>query len=179
MSHPADSSAMRLLQFNAAVLAQAFPLLAAHRQAGAPAYAYPVGAHLRHVIEHYEALLMPKQPGVVDYDQRPRDRALQMSASVALLRLQLLLRQLGRWSHARLDAPVQVRGRSGLEGELDFAVTSSVARELAFVASHAIHHYALLKPYCTQHGIAVGAAFGRAPSTVAHEAACAANRLAA
>jgi len=174
-----DSDAKRLLRFNAAVLGQAFPLVVAHWRPGVSAYAYPIGAHLRHVVEHYEALLQPKLPGVVDYDQRPRDRELQRKPHVALERLQWLLRRLDDWTEASLDVTVQVRGRGGLAGDFGFAVTSTVGRELVFVASHAIHHYALLKPHCMQHGIPVSAEFGRAPSTVVHESASLADRLAA
>jgi hypothetical protein len=174
-----DLDARRLLRFSAAVLGQAYPLVAAHWQRAAPAYAYPIGAHVRHVIEHYEALLQPKVSGVVDYDQRPRDRELQRNPDVARQRLHALLRRLNEWTGAHLDATVQVRGRGGLAGDFGFAVSSSVGRELVFVTSHAIHHYALLKPHCMQHGIPVSAEFGRAPSTVAHESASLTNRLAA
>jgi hypothetical protein len=169
MSPLHNPDAQRLLRFNAAVLNQALALVAAHQKSGAPAYAHPVGAHLRHVIEHYEALIVPDEPGVVDYDQRPRDRELATKTSVARLRLQGLLRQLAGWTGSRLDAPVQVRGLGGLAGDFHFAVPSSVGRELVFVASHAIHHYAVLQPHCTQHGIPISAEFGRAPATVAHE----------
>jgi hypothetical protein len=174
-----DLDANSLLRFSAAVLGQAFPLVAAHWQPGASAYAYPIGAHLRHVIEHYEALLQPKLPGVVDYDQRPRDRELQRKPYVALQRLQWLLRRLDDWTGADLDVTVRVRGRGGLAGDFGFVVASSVGRELVFVASHAIHHYALLKPHCIQHGIPVSAEFGCAPSTVAHAGVSLADRLAA
>jgi hypothetical protein len=160
------------------VLGQGYPVVAAHWRSGASAYAYPVGAHLRHVIEHYEALLQPKSPGVVDYDQRPRDRELQTNPDVALRRLHALLRRLNDWT-ADLGTIVQVRGRGGLAGDFGFAVSSSVGRELVFVTSHAIHHYALLKPHCMQRGIPIAAEFGRAPSTVAHETAPPAHRLAA
>jgi hypothetical protein len=161
--------AERLLHFNRQVVAQALALVAAHELAGAPAYARPVGAHLRHVVEHFEALLLPGLPGVVDYDLRPRDAQLENSPQVArqrLLRLQTLLTRL---CVSALHSPVQVRGRGGLGGEFAFEVSSSMARELVFVASHAVHHYAVLQPHCVQHGICVGDTFGRAPATVAHE----------
>jgi hypothetical protein len=174
-----DSDARRLLRYSAAVLGQAHPLVAAHWRTRASAYPYPVGAHLRHVIEHYEALLQPGLPGVVDYDQRPRDRELQTKPEVALRRLHALLRRLNEHTAADLDAAVHVRGRGGLAGEFGFALASSVGRELVFVTSHAIHHYALLKPHCLQHGIPIAAEFGRAPATVAHETAAPAHRLAA
>jgi len=141
-----DPHARRLLRFNAAVLNQASSLVAAHQTPGAPDYAYPVGAHLRHVIEHYEALILPSEPGAVDYDQRPRDRELATRTSVARARLRLLLRRLAEWTEASLEAPLQVRGLGGLAGDFHFAVHSSIGRELVFVASHAIHHYALLQP---------------------------------
>jgi hypothetical protein len=169
----------RLLRFSAAVLEQAFALVAAHRHAGAPAYANPIGAHLRHVIEHYEALLQPQESGVADYDRRPRDLELQTNPCVAQARLHSLLRRFDDWSGTSLEASVQVRGRGGLAGDFGFGVSSSVGRELVFLASHAIHHYALLKPHCVQQGIPVSAEFGRAPSTVAHDSASPADRLAA
>lgn len=174
-----NPDAERLLQFNVAVLGQAFPLMVFRGHAAAPAYSYPIGAHLRHVIEHYEALLLPREPGVVDYDGRPRDRDLQRNRCVALRRLHRLLHRLNAWTAADLETPVQVLGRGGLAGDFGFAVGSSIGRELVFVASHAIHHYALLKPHCIQHGIPIGAEFGRAPSTVAHESKSSADRLAA
>ena len=123
--------------------------------------------------------LLPEEPGVVDYDSRPRDRELQRNPYVALRRLHLLVRRLDDWAGASLDAPVQVRGLGGLAGDFGFAVISSLARELVFAASHAIHHYALLKPHCIQLGIPISAEFGRAPSTVAYQSASLTDRLAA
>jgi hypothetical protein len=38
-----------------------------------------------------------------------------------------------------------------------------------FVASHAVHHFALLHAYCLQQGIPIGENFGKAPATVANE----------
>jgi hypothetical protein len=179
MQTPLNSNAKRLLQFNSAVLGQALSLVAAHWQSDEATYSYPIGAHLRHVIEHYEALLLPKEPRVVDYDSRPRNRELQRNPDVALRRLRLLLRRLDDWTGDSLDLPVQVLGRGGLAGDFGFAVISSLGRELVFVASHAIHHYALIKPHCIQHGMAISAEFGRAPSTVAYQNASLADRLAA
>ena len=166
--HP-DPNTQRLLQFSIDVLEQALVLVASHEPAGAADYAAPVGAHLRHVIEHYEALLFPAERGSADYDQRPRDRELERQPAVARARIEALQARLRQWTNAQLDSPLQVRGLGGLAGDFDFAVESSTGRELVFVASHAIHHYALLQAHCKQHGIPINAEFGRAPATVAHE----------
>ena len=171
MSPHQDSDSQRLLQFSIDVLEQALALVAWHEAPGAPDYAKPVGAHLRHVIEHYEALLSPAEPGRVDYDRRPRDRELERQPAVARARLEALQARLRQWTDAQLDAPLQLRGLGGLAGGCDFAVASSAGRELAFTAGHAIHHYAMLQAHCQQHGISVKAEFGRAPATVAHERA--------
>ena len=164
-----DPHTQDLLQFSIDVLDQAMALVALHELPGAPDYALPVGAHLRHVIEHCEALVFPVEPGVVDYDQRPRDRELERQPAVARARLTALQTRLRAWTDAHLAAPRQVRGLGGLAGDFGFAVQSTLGRELVFVASHAIHHYALLQAHCRQHGILTGAQFGRAPATVAHD----------
>ncbi len=169
MSPYPEPTTQRLLQFSIDVLEQALALVASHELPAAPAYESPVGTHLRHVIEHYEALLYPAELGHVDYDQRPRDRQLESQPAMARARLEALQARLRQWTDVQLAAPLQVRGLGGLAGEFSFAVESSTGRELVFVASHAIHHFALLQAHCKQNGIPVNAQFGRAPATVAHE----------
>jgi hypothetical protein len=184
-----------LLVFNLQVLGQALALVQAHQagpvdpvfpvgtvgpvgpvgHVGRPRYAGPAGSHLRHIIEHYEALVFPRSAHVVDYDQRPRDRELEVNPARASARLNGLQDQLQGWHHRELLRPVQVHGQGGTAGEFGFQVMSSIGRELAFVASHAVHHFALLLAYCQQHHIATPTHFGKAPATVAHERATAAH----
>lgn len=161
----------RLLAFNQRVIDQALALVAAHDGPQSPRFAGPVGSHLRHIVEHYEALLFPMDAGLVDYDSRARSTALQTDPKVAASRLRTLHAQLTELPAASLDAPVQVLGLAGTAGEFSFAVPSSIARELVFLASHAVHHYALLAAHCQAQAIPLPADFGKAPATVAHERA--------
>jgi hypothetical protein len=85
--------------------------------------------------------------------------------------LHALRLRLAGWPVALLDTPVRVRGQAGLFGDRRYEVASTVGRELAFVASHAIHHFAMLAPHGRALGIDLPADFGKAPSTVAHERA--------
>ena len=167
----------RLLAFNRDVLSQALALADAHDAPGSPAYAHPVGAHIRHVVEHYEALLHAPEPDVVDYDARPRDAALERSARLARQRLEALLATLSAAPAATLDRPLRVRGLAGVCGDFGFEFGSTLGRELVFAASHAIHHFAVLTPHCQAHGLAMGSHFGKAPATVAHELARGAEYL--
>lgn len=158
-----------LIDFNCQLLDQALALVAAHSGQHAPAYAGPVGSHLRHVIEHLEALVFDRPEGQVDYDSRRRDPVLERSPSLARERLLALQERLRAWPQAQLSSPVQVLGQTGPEGDLRFACGSSFGRELAFLASHTLHHFALLKSHCQQQGIAVDPNFGKAPATVAND----------
>jgi len=170
MPTPAPIPTTRLLAFNLQVIDQALAVLAEHARPKAPPLAGPTGAHLRHVIEHYEALLQGAPRGVVDYDARPRDRQLEASAELARTRLLGVAQVLGRWPPAALSQPVQVHGQGGTAGDFEFSVASSFARELAFVASHAVHHFALMAPHLQAQGLAMPEHFGKAPGTVANEA---------
>ena len=181
MSHPSASQrsfaatplhdgAAALIDFNCKVISQAISLLARYEADKTDAFSGPAGAHLRHVIEHYDALLSPPTAGVVDYDIRVRERALERDIALARQRLQALSKRLSEGAMP-LETPLEVRGQGGLAGDVDFVVSSTFGRELVFVASHALHHYALMRPYCQTAGISVSLDFGKAPSTVAHERA--------
>ncbi len=168
MESPERDAAV-LLQFNRQLIEQALALVAAHDAPGAPAYSSYAGAHVRHVIEHYEALLFAPLATRVDYDARPRDRGLEQHTALARSRLLRLAQRLIDWPAVALAAPIRVHTRGGLFGEIEFSNLSTVGRELVFLASHAVHHFALLQVYCLQHGISMGTNFGKAPATVEHE----------
>ncbi|MBL8362554.1 MAG: hypothetical protein JNN18_18860 [Rubrivivax sp.] len=165
---PGTGAATRLLAFNDDVLAQGAALAAAHEADAAAPFEPLVGPHLRHVIEHYEALLMRAGAHEVDYDSRPRDRALEHSPTLARERIAALRAALHGGGAGDIDDPIVVHARIGLEGQWPLITTSTVGRELVFLASHAVHHYALLREHCVRHGLAVSTHFGIAPATVAH-----------
>ena len=164
-----NSDAASLLHFNRQLLEQALALVAAHELPAAPAFSNYAGAHLRHVIEHYDALLFAPRDTVVDYDARLRERELEQNPALARARLLRLVQRLTHWPTVALGAPVSVISRCGPAGEFEVATRSSVGRELIYLASHAVHHFALLQVYCLQHGISMGANFGKAPATVEFE----------
>ena len=169
LSSARDADAERLLRFNRDLLDQALDLVALHDRPHAPSYASHAGAHLRHVIEHYEALLLRPLGEPLAYDNRPRDRELERCTLRARARLLRLQQRLQGWTRATLDTSVRVLSRGGVAGEFEFITMSSLGRELMFLASHAVHHFALLTAYCLEHGLAMRAHFGKASATVAHE----------
>ncbi len=166
---PSEARSDALPRFLHALLDQALALAAAHEAPGAPPYQRPVGAHLRHVIEHIESLLDARGAATLDYDDRPRDLLLECEPRFARERLRMLQQRLAALRGDDLERPLRLSGRAGLAGELAFEVSSTLGRELAFVASHTVHHYALLVAHCARRGLPLPADFGKAPATVAHE----------
>ncbi|MBU3626873.1 hypothetical protein ICN48_11600 [Polynucleobacter sp. JS-Safj-400b-B2] len=130
-------------------------------------YHVPIGSHIRHIIEHYEALIFRQLPSV-NYDLRQRDQLLEKSPAEALLRISNLCKKLQEINSVVIEESIEVASSGGLLGELLFSHQSSTARELCFLNSHAIHHLAIIKPFCKQHDIPLDEYFGFAPSTIAY-----------
>ena len=106
---------------------------------------------------------------VIDYDARARDPAAEQQHAVADERIRGLKAQLTELAGRAFPEPVAVHMRGGLAGEEALLGHSTVSRELMFLASHAVHHYALIRVHAMQQGIDLGADFGKAPSTLRHE----------
>lgn len=157
-----------LIGFNIAVIAQG-KVLAQHYVAHVDAFGNQVGPHLRHIIEHYEALLNRGVGELVDYDHRARDRSVEQSPIIALRRLDDIVMSLRALGDHHADEAVSVGFAIGIDGGEFHLSPSTLARELNFVASHAIHHYALIRPFATASGVQLPTEFGKAPETVRHE----------
>ena len=158
----------KLLDYNVAVLDQALKVIDAHEATPGSCFSSHSGPHLRHVVEHYEAFILNVARFSVDYDTRARDRILEQDPTVARQRIGHLQQQLADLDTAALAAPIAVHLRGGLAGEDNFVSFSSLSRELLFLASHAVHHYALIQLHCKADGIMLGDDFGKAPATVRH-----------
>ena len=157
-----------LIRFNIAVVDQGLALARRYLERSDAFFAH-VGPHLRHIIEHYEALLDREPGSLVDYDHRARDRSVERSPQLACARLTALTDKLrGLQSRSATEA-LSVGFAIGTDGADFFLSPSTLARELNFVASHAIHHYAIIRPLIEAAGITLPKEFGKAPETVRYE----------
>jgi uncharacterized damage-inducible protein DinB len=127
-----------------------------------------VGAHVRHVLDHYDCFLRGIGAGHVDYDQRERDPQVETLRARALERVETLVRALERLVHLDASRPLLVTVDCGEAGERATS-PSSVARELQFLVSHTVHHYAVIAGVLRARGVEPGADFGVAPSTLKYE----------
>lgn len=125
-----------------------------------------VGAHLRHCLDHYDNFLAGISGGRVDYDARRREVLLEQSRTAGIEKLQNLVAGLKAVA-GQEDAPLAVKMDCGdNEAEATWWSDSSVRRELQFLISHTVHHYAIIKMILAATGIPVGPDFGIAPSTL-------------
>lgn len=126
-----------------------------------------VGGHVRHCLDHVDALLAGVEQGAVDYDRRQRGTAVETSRAAALDVIARQMRQLLALPEAAESRALLLSGVVSSDAA-PVVMSTSVARELAFVLSHTIHHNALVAVLARALGVSVPAHFGYAPSTIAH-----------
>lgn len=159
-----------LITYNVEIVGQALAIAHALEARHAD-FAAHAGPHLRHIVEHYEALLTGMSGSMVDYDHRSRDREVETDPALAATRLRAVIAGLERLRGSRATHSLSVGLDGGGGGEHFFVLGSTLGRELLFLASHAVHHFALLKPALREAGMITNRDFGKAPSTVRHERA--------
>ncbi len=126
-----------------------------------------LGGHIRHNLDHYACFLNGLPAGRVDYDDRDRDTLVEANPGYAADRLEDAARRLDLLEPAALLRELAVKTDTGSEIDAAQAWTRSTGRrELQFLLSHTIHHYALIAVICNHLGVALDPAFGVAPSTL-------------
>ena len=129
-----------------------------------------IGGHVRHILDHYDSLLEGLASARVDYGRRGRDRTLEEERSKALAKMREVNERL-RQVDLAADRPLTVALDSAQSpaGAALRWMPSSFARELQFLASHTVHHYAIIAIILRLLGIDPGHDFGVAPSTLEFE----------
>lgn len=123
-----------------------------------------IGEHVRHCLDHVSALLAADPSKMLSYDRRHRGTAAESDPTEAVRQILLLKRAIESWPTRSLDDPIRVSSVVSPAGD---AVSgwSTLARELAFVVSHTIHHQAIIGVLVAIQGHAVPERFGHSPST--------------
>jgi uncharacterized damage-inducible protein DinB len=124
-----------------------------------------IGEHVRHVLDHIGSLVACGPSTVLSYDHRTRGTALESEPGAAVREMMRLDAALARWGQRSLAEPVGVAAVMSADG-VSVTGWSTMARELAFVMSHTIHHQAIVALLLEQQGAGIPSEhFGYAPST--------------
>jgi len=127
----------------------------------------PIGAHLRHALDHMNCFVRGLPEGIVDYDSRDRDAAIESDPRLLRKLLHELMDALRSIPGARLGDVIQVRQTASMDTE-PLTLNSTVERELVFLSSHTIHHLALVVQFCREEGVNLPDETELAYSTSAH-----------
>lgn len=152
---------------NVAVIRQGISLLAAIGEARYTpriplCYNASIGGHLRHIIEHYQSFLRGLAEGEIDYENRPRDAMIENNPAYASEIMAVIVDQLQELGCVLPNRGLQLCA----ETTPGIATETSVLRELEFLLSHTIHHYALVAVMARLQGYEPEPSFGIAPSTL-------------
>ncbi len=121
-----------------------------------------VGAHIRHNLDFAGNFIRGIEIGEIDYNLRERNLRVEKDRQYAKERSLFLIRRLMSVPDQMLKRKVRVCS------EVDDTQwhTSTGVRELEFLHSHTIHHYALIAEKLGSYGMDVSADFGVSPSTL-------------
>lgn len=158
----------KLLKENLTILKQGLELLetlppVVYTAMNPETYGSSPGAHFRHVLQHFEAYAKGHGAGLVDYDQRDRNSDIESDRDAAMQAIQKIHAEFAAYNLQ--DKPLLILQNYDPKKPKQ-RVASSVSRELTFLVSHSIHHYALVAAILRLHGIDVPRFFGFAPSTM-------------
>lgn len=129
-----------------------------------PGVSGSIGEHVRHTLDHIGALISADGFQPLTYDHRQRGTAVETNLHAAVEQIFHVMSVIERQSTRSLEEPVQVRSKLSTSG-LEATSWSTLGRELAFVASHTIHHQAQIALLLAVQGVPVPRTFGYAPST--------------
>lgn len=127
-----------------------------------------IGQHTRHIIEFYVELKNGYSTGVVNYDQRKRDHAIECNRKVALQKLK------------EIQDMTELPDRGLLlavafgEAQQEMHISTNYYRELYYNLEHTVHHMALMRiGVAVVSNLVLPESFGVASSTIQYRKLCA------
>lgn len=135
-----------------------------------PLFSASIGQHIRHVIDHFDNLLTGITSLTINYNLRSRNSEMETSVQIATAQLKHIQQRLEALTESDIQKQISVISEIDVKQAQSVSMISTVARELQFCSSHAIHHYALIKLIRQIQGGKVDKHFGLAPSTISYQA---------
>ena len=129
-----------------------------------PLFNSPIGSHVRHILDIYQALIREKH-NIIDYDLRRRGNAVETQRTAALKELVEIECWLMALEEEQFLAVKIVKTEVCLSQQESMNFTSTLGRELCFASSHVTHHLALIVAIAKSMNIKINGQLGIAPAT--------------
>ena len=124
-----------------------------------------IGEHSRHIIELFQAVLNSYSNGVLNYDNRERNKIIQADKEFASLVIDSLL--------SDIEKPNKTITLEHKIADETILIETNYFREMLYNLEHCIHHQALIKVAIFQiKYIELNDNFGVAPSTIEFRKQC-------
>ena len=146
-----------------------------------PHFPSSVGAHIRHIVDHFLAIknacershAESKSSNTleqihINYNKRNRHGDVENEPKAAIKELNAINSWLDSLDAQQCQLPVVVTTEIDISHTKSATCASTLERELVFVSSHAIHHYALIRIICAMQSKEIPEYFGYAPATITH-----------
>lgn len=130
-----------------------------------PNFISSAGSHMRHIIDHYQAIISDLDCKLIDYDVRERGSDFELSPRLAINKLNDIADWLNTLNEEKLNKLTMLATEVSVSNKNIQQVQTSVARELVFAGSHAVHHYAMIAQISFAQKNSQPQSFGLAPAT--------------
>jgi len=130
-----------------------------------PYFMSSAGAHMRHILDHYYALINGYSKGLIDYDKRSRGGDVEKSAQAALSAIDDIILFLKTLSDQQLQQTIKLSTEVSVKDKVVVIVDTTLAREVIFTGSHTVHHLATIKQIAQHQNIKLENGLGLAPAT--------------
>jgi hypothetical protein len=104
----------------------------------------PPGVHIRHIIDHYNALKDGFLSGKIDYNLRKRKSPVEQDQSLAIIQFMKIIQWFLTLTAQDCLCTLKVITEVSLVKTQSIILSSTLGREFIFVGSHTIHHYAMM-----------------------------------
>ena len=121
-----------------------------------------IGQHVRHIIELYIELGKGYESGMVNYENRERNHAIETDKAFAVQQMNKLIAEINK-----PDKPLLLVADYGIDEKSAIVAASNYNRELLYNIEHTVHHMALIRIGITElSSLSLPTAFGVAVSTI-------------
>lgn len=160
--HPLVAENIALLDQAASIISELTD--AVYTNDESPYFLSGIGRHLRHILDFYSNLVS-SDGRRIDYDNRTRSRRIETERAAALDRIDAIRSALTTLEIS--DNSILIKNDDGGHRDTEGGFSpSTIGRELQFLASHTVHHYAIMAMILRLQNIRPPTDFGIAPSTL-------------
>tara|TARA_R110001583_G_scaffold18604_1_gene73841 strand:+ start:1739 stop:2239 length:501 start_codon:yes stop_codon:yes gene_type:complete len=136
-----------------------------YTQVISPYFMSSAGAHMRHILDHYQAIISGLSEGLIDYDKRSRGGVIESCPKAAQASIAEISAFLQALSPQQLQQSIKLSTEISVIDKQVAIVDTTLAREIIFTGSHAVHHLATIKYIAQAQEIEVEGSLGIAPAT--------------